>query len=104
MISTHVLDTSKGCPAQGISVALYKQNGKEWSELGKSSTNNDGRTSFDTSLDGKVFKLVFDVEEYLKKAGQPFYSAIPVIFKGEGKKLHIPLLLSPYGYSTYRGS
>lgn len=106
-ISTHILDTAKGNPADGVSITLQKQTGKSWAEVGKGATNADGRCSFEAPGEGGNYQLLFHVESYLKKnASAAFYTEIPVVFKIEdtGRKYHIPLLLSPFGYSTYRGS
>jgi len=98
-ISTHILDTAKGTPAAGITVELYS--GLQLVRTGK--TNTDGRTdlpllSADRIAAG-VYELVFHV-------GGPFFDRINIRFvvSDEEGNYHIPLLLSPYGYSTYRGS
>lgn len=108
MISTHILDTSKGMPAAGISVRLLKQDSStQWNDLAQGVTNSDGRHVFQIEKKPGVFQLIFEIEPYLKneKSGFFFLSA-PVIFKIEdtGRNYHVPLLLNPYGYSTYRGS
>ncbi len=105
MISTHILDTSKGFPASQVTVTLELQSGNEWNVLGSGKTNEDGRYVFDCENKSGVYRLVFEVEDYF--AGQEaFYSVIPVIFKisNTQRKYHVPLLLNPFGYSTYRGS
>lgn len=106
MISTHVLDTSAGTPGAGIAVSLQKPNGSGWEEIEKGSTNADGRVNFQTILGAGTYQLVYDVEAYLKKGGRGFYTQIPIVFKVEeiNRKYHIPLLLNPFGYTTYRGS
>ena len=107
MLSTHVLDTSKGVPAAGIPVRLQKQNGGLWRDVEAGVTNADGRHAFTMELTAGVFQIVFEVEDYLSRDSKnSFYAQIPVIFKVENPqaKYHVPLLLNPYGYSTYRGS
>jgi 5-hydroxyisourate hydrolase len=107
MISTHILDTSKGVPAPNIPVKLQIQSGKDWKDVAAGSTNADGRHSFECEKIKGVYRLVFDVESYLKSAADDyFYQSIPVVFKIENtaRKYHVPLLLNPFGYSTYRGS
>jgi 5-hydroxyisourate hydrolase len=106
MISTHILDTSRGIPAVGISVVLQRQVGQDWNEVAKLATNADGRAAFDCEAGAHTYRLLFDVEPYFKSPGNSFYTSIPVVFHTDGSrtKYHIPLLLSPFGYSTYRGS
>lgn len=107
MISTHILDTSKGIPASGVAVKLQLQAGKDWKDVGSGVTNADGRHSFDGPKEMGTYRVMFEVESYLKKSTNDyFYQTIPVIFKIEDtqRKYHVPLLLNPFGYSTYRGS
>ena len=106
MISTHVLDLGSGQPAAGIAVTLLRKEDKIWKDIASGRTNGDGRCSFDCGMDTGIYQLLFDVENYLRKKEGTFYSSIPVVFRVEDakQKLHIPLLLSPFGYSTYRGS
>jgi 5-hydroxyisourate hydrolase len=107
VISTHVLDTSNGVPAAGVPVKLQKKTGAAWQDFDSGVTNADGRASFESETATGVYQIVFEVEEYLKKLNRPsFYVSIPVIFKVEDskRKYHVPLLLNPFGYSTYRGS
>lgn len=112
-ITTHVLDTANGYPAKGIEVVLdRKSENGEWVELTRGKTNDDGRIT-DWLPAGKpaekgVYRVTFLVEPYLKSKETPeiFYSEIPVIFHLNSPTIHyhIPLLLNPFGYSTYRGS
>ena len=111
MISTHVLDTSLGLPASGISVKLLKkgdgQKGELWKEIGEAVTNVDGRCTFDCEKAMGVYQLFFAIEDYLKKEGKDyFFPSAMVVFKIKDtqRKYHVPLLLNPFGYSTYRGS
>lgn len=107
MISTHILDLSLGAPAVGVTVSLEKKSGDKWSTLLSAETNKDGRIVFDVSPVAGIYQLCFQIDAYLKKAKHtPFFIQAPVIFQISdlNRKYHIPLLLSPFGYSTYRGS
>ena len=107
MISTHILDTSLGNPAHGVTVRLEIYEGNDWKRLHEEKTNSDGRIAFPVAHQAGTYKLVFLVEDYFAKNNvTPFFLRAPVIFKitDTGRKYHIPLLLNPYGYSTYRGS
>jgi 5-hydroxyisourate hydrolase len=103
-LSTHVLDTALGKPASGIRVTLLQ--GEE--AVGAASTDADGRArDFVKTLDAGDYRLRFEVEGYLKKSGRDgFYRTITIDFviSAVGEHYHVPLLLSPFGYSTYRGS
>jgi 5-hydroxyisourate hydrolase len=107
MISTHILDTSKGVPAAGVPVRLQIRSNSTWKDIEVGSTNSDGRHSFDCETLAGTYQIIFEVEAYLKSAHkESFFAHIPVVFKIEHaqKKYHVPLLLNPFGYSTYRGS
>ena len=107
MISTHILDTSLGQPAQGVSVQLLKKNGESWTQLASETTNTDGRISFQAAAEPGTYQLLFGVGDYFRsKKSDGFFESAPVIFNitNTGRKYHVPLLLSPFGYSTYRGS
>jgi 5-hydroxyisourate hydrolase len=107
MISTHILDTSIGSPAHGVSVTLEQKDENQWTLVGSEKTNADGRIVFDCPKVQGVYRLTFEIEDYFKKTNQsPFFMNTPVIFKitDTSRKYHVPLLLNPYGYSTYRGS
>ena len=105
-ISTHILDTARGAPAAGVHAWLETQTANDWSVLGSGVTNNDGRiASFvgeGTPLAPGVYRLRFDVGSYQ----DGFYPEVIVTFRVENasQHYHVPLLLSPFGYSTYRGS
>jgi 5-hydroxyisourate hydrolase len=108
MISTHILDTSLGSPASGVGVRLeYRTEAGVWSELSAGVTNTDGRFVFsDLGLPG-TYQIVFEVEPYfIREQTESFFPAVSVVFriKSTERKYHVPLLLNPYGYSTYRGS
>jgi 5-hydroxyisourate hydrolase len=103
-LSTHVLDTVLGRPARGVRVTLRRQG----IVLGSDTTDEEGRIrEFGALLDPGSYRLSYSVAEYWKAAGrETFYSEIVINFTmdaGTGH-YHVPLLLSPYGYTTYRGS
>ena len=109
-ITTHVLDTSRGRPAAGLPVTLERtEEHGSWVLLGSGQTDADGRlrTLLSTSPPAGVYRLTFDTRDYLGDAGAPvFYPLIVITFcvvEGE-EHYHVPLLLSPFGYTTYRGS
>jgi len=110
-ISTHILDTSLGRPAAGVNVTLEERHGHEWVVLGAAVTDADGRAR-DLLPEGRELKpgtlrLRFDVDEYFGRDGrQAFYPSVEIAFHVESgaEHYHVPLLLSPFGYSTYRGS
>lgn len=107
MISTHVLDTSLGNPAAGVSVTLEKKKSDEWGVVARETTNADGRVVFNTPYEAGTYRLLFQTDAYFAKNKiQSFFTLVPVIFevKDTTRKYHVPLLLNPYGYSTYRGS
>jgi 5-hydroxyisourate hydrolase len=111
-ITTHVLDTSTGKPASGVAVLLEIHAGPErWKELGRGVTDVNGRiAAFNpplVSLERQVYRLRFSTGAYFAtKQMRAFYPEIPVVVEVEdpSQHYHIPLLLSPFGYSTYRGS
>jgi 5-hydroxyisourate hydrolase len=112
MITTHVLDTSLGQPASGLSVVLAVQTSTGvWTPLGKGRTNADGRVSnllsTDHALVAQVYRLTFGVAGYFRSMGRTtFYPEVSIVFQvvDPTQHYHVPLLLSPFGYSTYRGS
>ncbi len=105
MISTHILDTTKGIPAANVTVILEQQNGKDWKHIGTDKTNTDGRIVFDCPKEKGVYRLTFNIEEYFQNE-EHFFLNTPIVFKIKSteRKYHVPMLLNPYGYSTYRGS
>ena len=109
-VTTHVLDISRGKPAWGITVFFYQKVADEWDELAKAITNSDGRIPNllpdDEKLPLGIYKITFDVVHYFKTLDtECFYPAIEIIFELKtSEHYHIPLLMSPFGYSTYRGS
>ena len=114
-LTTHVLDTARGCPAEGLEIALHALDTASPRLLARVRTNAEGRTDAPilTAPDfapGR-YELVFQVGAYLRRSGlvgaEPlFLDEIPIRFgiNDAGAHYHVPLLLSPYGYSTYRGS
>jgi 5-hydroxyisourate hydrolase len=110
-ITSHVLDTALGRPAPKVGVQLERQESAQiWQILASSMTNQDGRVT-DLLPEGALvpgcYRLVFDTAAYYQAAGQPvFYPEVSIVFEVESaaEHYHIPLLLSPFGYSTYRGS
>jgi 5-hydroxyisourate hydrolase len=110
-LSTHVLDTAVGRPAAGIAVRLEVEEGGDWRELAAHATDADGRVSpllpAGTALAAATYRLTFDVAAYLAaRGGSGFYPYVTIVFtvRDAAQHHHVPLLLSPYGYSTYRGS
>ena len=107
MISTHVLDTSRGLPASGISVSLEKKAGDVWQPIATEKTNADGRIVFSTVAESGTYRLQFQIAGYFQQHKiECFFPEVPVIFAitDTSRKYHVPLLLNPFGYSTYRGS
>lgn len=111
-ITTHVLDTSRGRPAEGVPLALDHLDAEVgWKKLANAMTDADGRVKHllppDHSLASGAYRLIFDVATYYRRhGGECFYPSVPIHFevKDTGQHYHVPLLLSPFGYSTYRGS
>jgi 5-hydroxyisourate hydrolase len=105
MISTHILDTTLGIAAQGVKVTLYYRQYEEWSEIARGLTNQDGRYVFDVEKKTGDYRIVFAIEDYFKDK-EHFFLDVPVSFriKDVSRKYHVPLLLNPYGHSTYRGT
>jgi 5-hydroxyisourate hydrolase len=110
-ISTHILDTSRGRPAAGVTVTLERRIGESWNAVVAERTDADGRVRAllppDRVPEPGTYRLRFDVGPYFAAHGDAaFYPTVEVVFLvGEnGGHYHVPLLLSPFGYSTYRGS
>ena len=113
-LTTHVLDTARGCPAQGLRIELFRLNGNARELLATLVTNADGRTDRQIlpaeDFAKGTYELVFHAGDYLDAIGTPpeeprFLDVIPIRFgMSEEAHYHVPLLLSPFGYSTYRGS
>ena len=110
-ISSHVLDASRGKPAQGVPIALERNADGKWVELSKAETNSDGRVpelwTDGMKLETGVYKLTFDTQKYFESVGvQGFYPSVSIVFEihDATQHCHVPLLISPFSYSTYRGS
>ena len=110
-ITTHVLDTAIGKPAAGIDLTLSQLVNNEWKLLNGGTTNSDGRVGDllpdDRVLEAGRYKVLFVTENYFQAQDvKAFYPYAEIVFdiEGDGQHYHIPLLLSPFGYSTYRGS
>ncbi|MGH3358284.1 MAG: hydroxyisourate hydrolase [Nocardioidaceae bacterium] len=108
-ITTHVLDIGRGRPAADVPVRLERLDGAQYTELAAGSTDDDGRVDDlgSDQLDAATYRLVFDTDAYFAATGQTgFYPEVSVAFAvaDPAEHHHVPLLLSPFGYSTYRGS
>ena len=112
-ITTHVLDTVQGLPAGGVAVVLERRAGvrNEWTVVGRGETNADGRLRTlmpdDASLEPGQYRLIFETKKYFDALSVPtLYPSVIIVFEavaGE-RHYHVPLLLGPFGYTTYRGS
>ena len=114
-LSTHILDTARGCPAEGVRIELFRLSGASIELIRTLTSNEDGRTNelvmpADEFAFGS-YQLLFHAGAYLDRAGQAgteprFLDEIPIRFgvSDPDAHYHVPLLLSPFGYSTYRGS
>ncbi|MEO6321466.1 MAG: hydroxyisourate hydrolase [Polaromonas sp.] len=115
-LSTHVLDTMNGCPAAGMKVSLQRVNGASFETIKTIALNHDGRNDGGPLLDATTmavgcYRLLFEVGAYFRDRGvvlpqPPFIDAVPIDFgiaDAQGH-YHVPLLVSPWTYSTYRGS
>lgn len=114
-LSTHVLDTARGMPAAGVRITLYRVTGNSHKKIAEAVTNADGRTDA-PMLQGHgfaagVYELIFAAGDYLRGSGQAtgevlFLDQIPIRFgvTDAAAHYHVPLLISPFAYSTYRGS
>lgn len=110
-LTVHALDTALGCPAAGLPLTLFRIDAAVRSEIGAWVTNADGRCDAalltGDALQAGVYEVVFDVAAWRCNGGDPgFYDLIPIRFRitDPATHYHIPLLVSPYGYTTYRGS
>lgn len=108
-ITTHILDTTKGKPAAGITIILYRGENDEWTELARGTTNADGRISDllkNEKLEHCIHKMRFETKDYFDSHQiKTFYPYVEIVFDIiSDEHYHVPLLLNPFGYSTYRGS
>jgi 5-hydroxyisourate hydrolase len=120
-ITTHILDTARGCPAEGVRVILYRQAGGAEEEIVRGETNKDGRIGDwkevertagtvggggPVSAGSGIYKIRFETKAYFdKQSARTFYPFVEIHFElASDGHYHIPLLISPFGYTTYRGS
>ena len=114
-LTTHVLDTARGKPAAGVKIMLYRVTGNSHKKIAETVTNADGRSDApmlqDAAFTAGTYELVFCAGDYLRATGQAmgdllFLDEIPIRFgvPDASQHYHVPLLISPFAYSTYRGS
>ena len=113
-LSTHILDTANGMPAAGVRVDLHQLSDGTRALVGSGETNSDGRHSFTPDgtdeIPAGLYELTFFVGAYFESRGNaaqtaPFLETVPVRFRmAAGERYHVPLLASPFGYTSYRGS
>lgn len=113
-ISTHILDTARGAPAAGVAVTLEREEagaGRRWSPTGSATSDADGRVKAllpaGTPLSAGVYRVRFETGAYFAARGvQAFFPHVEVVFTvtDPARHHHVPLLLSPFGFSTYRGT
>lgn len=113
-LTTHVLDTARGRPAQGMEIVLFRLQGDQRTELARMRTNDDGRTDSqilpEADFETGIYELEFHAGAWMDATGvaaeEPrFLDVIPIRFgMSQQDHYHVPLLISPFGFSTYRGS
>lgn len=110
-ITTHILDTARGCPAEGVPVSIELEEDGRFQQLANGTTNSDGRIPnllpHDKPLAAGRYRMRFETAAYFSAQKiEGFYPYVEIVFeiKQPAEHYHIPLLLSPFGYSTYRGS
>lgn len=110
-ITTHILDVSAGCPARGVAVSLERKTPAGWEIFGAGATDGDGRVrdllDAETVLQAGDYRLTFETESYFAQQQiESFYPQVTITFavRDAAQHYHVPLLLSPFGFSTYRGS
>lgn len=108
-ISTHVLDLARGIGGEGIPVTLEMRSEDGWNAVGEGTTAENGRVeAFGADVEGGVYRLTFDLQGYdgFEGGEPPFFPEIAVEFRvvDASEHYHVPIVLSPYGYSTYRGN
>lgn len=109
-LTTHVLDTARGCPVANLAVTLFQQIEGDWQQRAAGLTDSDGRIGDllePGGLEAGIYRLIFATGDYFAAHSQTgFYPSVAIDFevRQPEQHYHVPLLLSPYGYSTYRGS
>jgi 5-hydroxyisourate hydrolase len=109
-ISTHVLDTMRGTPAAGLAVTLCRREPDgDWTVVARADTDADGRVKqlTDDELEAGDYRLEFATQPYFERSGlSAFYPEVAVVFSLDDPAghVHVPLLLSPFGYTTYKGT
>ena len=109
-ITTHILDTARGVAAADVPLSLFREEHGEWSHLATTRTDADGRAApirDITPLTAGTYRIRFETGQYLRATGSKgFYPYVDVVFTVDeaARHHHVPLLLSPFGYSTYRGT
>ncbi len=109
-ITTHILDTSLGRPADGVLVELHEESDEGWKSVGEGRTDANGRCNTlmtSEAAESGTYRLLFHTASYFQAQNrETFYPEIQVIFEVNDPRqhYHVPLLISPFGYSTYRGS
>jgi 5-hydroxyisourate hydrolase len=110
-LSVHVLNLDNGLPSANVKVVLETQQNNQWVEINSGTTNEQGRITElypkDTALQKGIYKVTFKTGDWFRQKNQrSFFPEVPVVFVIDGSldHYHIPLLISPYGYSTYRGN
>jgi 5-hydroxyisourate hydrolase len=109
-LSTHVLDTTLGRPAVALEIVLFRWDGETFVQLNRQATDPDGRVKGERlapdGLAPGTYQLVFETGPYLGRVhGKGFFPFAPIVFEiSDDTHYHVPLLLSPFGLSTYRGS
>jgi 5-hydroxyisourate hydrolase len=113
MLSTHIVDAARGRPAESVAVAVSWRTGSGWEPVARGVTDADGRlrvtadAGAEVGLQPGVYRIEFDTGAYFAATGQTgFYPLVSIAFEvtDPGAHYHVPLLLSPFAYSTYRGS
>ncbi len=110
MITTHVLDTARGGAAVGVAVLLEIRQDERWAPVARDVTNDQGRAARLTTepLSPGIYRMTFDISAYFRSQGiaQPFFPEAIVTFRVDAasEHYHVPLLVSPFGYTTYRGT
>ena len=110
-ISTHILDTARGCPAAGVEVTLSQWDANRWRSLSAAMTDENGRISHwqpgTMHVEKGLYRLQFATDQYFSRINiETLYPWVDVVFRIEdsNEKFHVPLLLSGHGYTTYRGT